>query len=237
MNSEYKIKNLQSEVKDVDMASRTIVQAYTRYRVLDSDGDIGTKGMFDKTWGDNFSRIKHLLNHDTTKPVGKIEKLWDDVYAAYYKSKIGTHTLGEDFIKMADSGLITEASYGYKTIKEDKTKDGNLLLEVKLWEVSPLTAWGANQFTNIVSLTKSLSKDDQQIKLSERIKSLERFCKNATASDETIELLLLECKQLQQYIIDLQSTTQAADEALEPEKKEDDRLLLTLKEINSNFKK
>ena len=236
MNEVYQIKSTESlEVQDVDMGSRTIVQAFTRYNVLDMDGDIARKGMFDKTWSENFHRVKHLLNHDTTKPLGKIEKLWDDNEYAFYKSKIGTHALGEDFIKMADSGLITEASYGYKATRHKATKGGRELLEVKHWEVSPLTAWGVNQYTNIVSLTKSLTKEEQVDKLSNRIKSVEKFCRNTTATDETIELLLLEIKQLQQLFIDLNTSTHAADKAPAPENKEDE-LIDKLKSINHKFK-
>lgn len=239
MNEVYQVKSFEAEVKDVDMAARTVVQAYTRYDVEDSDKEFGRKGMFNKTWKENFSRVKHLLNHDTTKPVGKIEQLWDDTTYAYYKSKVGTHQLGDDFIKMADSGLITEASYGFQTIKANDLKDGTReLLEVKLWEVSALTAWGANQYTPIISLTKSMDKQEQSDKVGARIKALERFCKGSTATDETIELLLLELKQLQQLFIDLTKSTKAADEALEPEKKGDESLAIleAVRDFSNNLK-
>lgn len=203
MNDMYQIKSFDLAVKDVDMNSRTVVQAFTRYNVKDADGDIGRKGMFQKTWVENMSRVKHLLNHDTTKPLGKVEKMWEDNEYAYGQSKIGTHTLGDDFIKMAESGLITEASYGYQRTKENKIAEGNELLEVKLWEWSSLTAWGANQYTNIISLTKSHTKTEQSDKVASRIKSLEKFCRNTTASDETIELLLLEIKQLHQLFVEI----------------------------------
>lgn len=228
--NEYKIKTIEFPVKDVDMEGRTIVQAFTRYNVLDADGDVGRKGMFAKTWSENHTRIKHLLNHDTTKPLGANQKFWDDNDYAYAKSKIGTHSLGDDFIKMADSGLITEASYGYKTMKESKSKEGNELLEVKQWEWSSLTAWGANQYTPIISLTKDQNKENEQ-KISNRIKALEKFCRNTTATDDTIELLLLEIKQLQQAFVDLTNTTQPAI-AVEPELKENGLLVNRLKSIN-----
>jgi HK97 family phage prohead protease len=234
MNDIYKIKSFDLAIKDVDMEGRTVVQAFTKYNVIDADGDIGRKGMFNKTWSENMSRIKHLLNHDTTKPVGKVEKMWDDNDYAYGKSKIGTHSLGDDFIKMADSGLITEASYGYKVMKEQKGKDGNELLEVKLWEWSSLTAWGANQYTPIVSLTKGLTQEEQTDKISTRIKALEKFCKNTTATDETIELLLLEIKQLQQLFIQTKDT-QPVPVTVEPTEVVDDSLLMELKNINKLF--
>lgn len=212
-------KSLPSEVKDFDKGKREFVQAYTRYDVKDSDEDYGRRGMFTKTWKENSGRIKHILNHDITKPVGKPLELWEDSEHAFVKSRIGTHKGGDDFIEMVDSELITEASYGYQVIKSNKLEDGTReLLEVKLWEVSSLTGWGANQFTPVVSLQKSLSLSGLDI-LSKRIGSLEKFIKNSNASDETIELLIVELKQLQQLFIDLTKTTEPEGNSTLPEHK------------------
>jgi uncharacterized protein len=233
MNNIYQIKSFDGEVKDVDMSSRTVTQIFTRYNVKDSDGDYGRKGMFTKTWSENFSRIKHLLNHDTTKPIGLTVKLYDDSDYAYGQSKVGTHSLGDDFIKMAESGLITEASYGYQTIKQNKIADGNELLEVKMYEWSSLTAWGANQYTPIVSLSKSMTKETTIDKVANRVKALEKFCKDSTATDETIELLLLELKQLQQLFIDI--STPPVVETVEPEEKQID-VALAIKQFTESLK-
>jgi hypothetical protein len=119
-------------------------------------------------------------------------------------------------------------------MKEQKGKDGNELLEVKLWEWSSLTAWGANQYTPIVSLTKGLTQEEQTDKISTRIKALEKFCKNTTATDETIELLLLEIKQLQQLFIQTKDT-QPVPVTVEPTEVVDDSLLMELKNINKLF--
>lgn len=199
-------KNIEGEFKDVDKKGRIMIGAFTAYNNLDADGDIGRKGMFNKTWKENFSRIKHLLNHDSTKPIGKPVELWEDDNFAYYKSQVGTHKLGDDVLDMAESGLLTEHSYGYQRIRENKVKEGNELLEVKQWEFTNLTGWGANANTPLLSFTKDLSKDDQIKKYIKRIETLEKFCRNSVASDETIELLLIECKQLSQLIIDLTTT-------------------------------
>ncbi len=96
-------KTIESEVKEVDVKGRTMIGAFTRYNVKDSDGDIARKGMFTKTWQENFKRIKHLLNHDVTKPVGQIKRLWEDEDYAYYESAVGTHKLGDDVLEMAES--------------------------------------------------------------------------------------------------------------------------------------
>lgn len=72
--------------------------------------------------------------------------------------------------------------------------------EVKLFEGSSLTAWGANPLTPITSL-KSADNVDM---IAARQKAIEKFCRNSDASDETLEMLLLHSKQLAQFICDLQ---------------------------------
>lgn len=218
MSSIYQYKQgLAFELKDVDIKSRITIGAFTRYNVKDADGDIGRKGMFKKTWGENGPtsdrpRIKHLLNHDITQPIGKPLELWDDDDYAYYKSLIGTHTLGDDYLKMAESGLITEHSYGFTRIRDNKTKEGNEMLEVKQWEFSSLTSWGANEFSPLLSVAKGQNKDALLEKLLKRTSAVEKFCRNSTATDETIQFMLIEYKQLQQILIDLSNTSTVPEE-------------------------
>lgn len=212
---QYK-QSFDCQLKDVDKKARQMIGAFTKYNVLDSDGDIGKKGMFAKTWSENFTRIKHLLNHDVTKPVGKLEKLWDDEDYAYYESKVGTHKLGDDVLDMAESGLLTEHSYGYNTIRKSKGEKGNELLEVRQWELSNLTGWGANEHSPLLSFTKE-EGNNLALKLEKRQKALEKFCRNTTSTDETIELLLLESKQLTQIILDISTATEPELESTLPE--------------------
>lgn len=201
---QYKAGSNGASFKDV---SKGIVTGYfASFGNKDADGDIIVKGAFAKTIAENGPssmkpRIKHLLNHDVTKPLGKLIMLQEDTKGLYYESQIGTHSLGKDFLKMVESELITEHSIGFKTVKEDRKADANYMQELRLWEGSGLTAWGSNEQTPITGM-KGLNLEQ----MNARIKSLDKFCRNTTATDETIELLLIEIKQLQQYIIDLKDT-------------------------------
>jgi HK97 family phage prohead protease len=215
---DYKDFSEGAMISDVDTKKGIVSGYFSKFDNIDSDGDIIRKGAFSKTIQENGPqsmrpRIKHLQNHDITQPLGLIVSLQEDNYGLAYESKIGSHTLGQDFIKMIESGLITEHSIGYKVIKGTKMKDGGSdIVEIKLWEGSSLTAWGANSLTPITGL-KSLSDIDHLVN---RQKALEKFCKNSTASDETIELLLIECKQLTQYIIN-NNATKSAEEVTPPD--------------------
>jgi HK97 family phage prohead protease len=178
--------------------------------MVDSDGDIMMPGAFKRSiqdWGPEAKgRVKHLLNHDPSQPLGKIVELKEDSYGLFYRSQVGTHRLGQDFIKMVESGLIGEHSIGFRTLREQKSDSSNEIHEVMLFEGSSLTAWGANEYTPILGI-KSL---EQNAKIQEQIKSFEKFIRNSDVTDETIELCLIKVRQLAQAI-EKASSTQAVE--------------------------
>ena len=230
MNKIYDYKNLliPASFKDADSKKGIVTGYFSKFDNVDSDGDIIRKGAFTKTIRENGPksaqpRIKHLMNHSPSLPLGKILELKEDTEGLSYESQVGTHSLGQDFIKMVESGLITEHSIGYRTIKRNQLQDyaGYMknpskgwfeLTELQLMEGSSLTAWGANSLTPITGL-KGVADIDTII---EQQKAMEKFCKDSTATDETIEMLLLHSKQLSQYILDIKANQPA--KATDPDK-------------------
>ena len=219
MKNIYSIKNtnLPLSFKDADTKKGIVTGYFASFNNLDSDGDIIVPGAFAKSIQETGPqsmqpRIKHLMNHDTGKPLGVIQSLCEDEKGLYYESQIGTHSLGQDFIKMVESGLITEHSIGFRTIQSDTNNEtgDTYLKELQLWEGSSLTAWGANNLTPVTGMKSEFKIED----IVERQKQLEKFCRSTTATDETIELLLLHAKQLSQIILDVQIATKAADAPL-----------------------
>ncbi len=226
----YEYKSAFSSVKDVDTKEGIVSGYFSHFNSKDSDGDVIQKGAFSrsiKDWGPGSvkPRIKHLLNHNPGQPLGVITVLKEDETGLYYESKIGTHTLGKDFLKMVESGLVSEHSIGFKTINEKQESDYNLITDVKLWEGSSLTAWGANMNTPLIGV-KGIGIDS----LLEKDALMDKFIRDSTASDETIQAMKLYKNQLIQYIIDLRSTTEAA-QALSQEKKENEELKLELNKL------
>lgn len=201
------------QFKDVDGKKGIVTGYFADFNSIDSDGDIIKPGAFTKSiqeWGPNSTkkRIKHLLNHDTSKPLGVITLLQEDAKGLYYESQLGTHALGVDFVKMVESGLVTEHSIGFSTIKYNQLKPwsewkpgeaARELTDLKLYEGSSLTAWGANMNTPLVGL-----KNEQKIqKVSDRIELLIKAMRNGTFTDDTFDLLEIELKQMQQFISDI----------------------------------
>lgn len=224
----YQTKNisLPASLKDIDGKKGIIAGYFAHFNNLDSDGDVIMPKAFTKTIAERGPkstqpRVKHLRNHMVYEPIGVITELKEDDKGLYYESKAGTHFIGQDTIKMIESGLITEHSFGFDTVKKETIKEGEgffesgrerRLIELRMWEGSSLTAWGANERTGGATL-KMMGKEAYLKMLEDRNKALDKFIHNTTATDETIELLLLESKQLTQIILDIST------EATEPENK------------------
>jgi HK97 family phage prohead protease len=221
-------------IKDVDGKKGIVTGYFADFDTLDSDGDVIQKGAFSKTLSLNGvksqkPRIKHLLNHDPSKPLGVLTDLKEDNKGLYYESKIGNHSLGMDFIKMVESDLIKEHSIGYQVKKFNQVtswedyKDGDIrreLTELKLWEGSSLTAWGANPNTPLTGLKGQIiiNNEIEINKLINQAEAIEDFCRNSKATDETIEQLLTYNKQLLKVI----SESRSGLSTISQENKEDD---------------
>ena len=245
MNNILNIKTevLSAEIMDMNPKQGIVTGYFSKFNNVDADGDIIRPGAFTKTIRENgpesaLPRIKHLLNHDPSLPLGVIKTLNEDSYGLAYESQVGSHEGGEDFIKMVESGLITEHSIGFKIIKrnqiqsyENYLKNPQLgqfeITEIKLYEGSSLTAWGANPLTPITSL-KSLNDVDLLVAKHEAI---EKFCRNTTATDDTVQMLLLHSKQLAQLILDMKSTTEPVN-TIQPEESVAD----IIRQFNNNLK-
>jgi HK97 family phage prohead protease len=229
----YNYKSFEANVKDVDSKKGEVSGYFSAFGMVDSDGDIMMPGAFKRSiqdWGPEAKgRVKHLLNHDPSQPLGKIMELKEDSYGLYYRSQVGTHRLGQDFIKMVESGLIGEHSIGFRTLREQKSDSANEIHEVMLFEGSSLTAWGANEYTPILGI-KSL---DECTKIQEQIKTFEKFIRNSDVTDETIELCLIKVRQLAQAI-EKTSSTKAVEET-PAQQKNNEELEQSLISILSKF--
>ncbi len=161
---------------------------------IDSDGDMIMQGAFLKTiseWGPGGrKRIKHFLDHDSTKSVGVFTVLKEDEYGLYYESKAGDWTNGVDFLKMVEAGAITEHSIGFKTITQEKAEGYTKIQAIKLYEGSSLQGWGANEFTPIMGVKSAEA-------IEKLFSTLEHELKNGTYTDETMIRIESYLKSLQ----------------------------------------
>lgn len=233
---------LVAAVKDADVKKGIVTGYLASFGNLDADNDIIMPGAFSKSlteMGPQSSkpRIKYLLDHDTHKALGVFTLLKEDTAGLYYEAQTGSHALGQDFMKMVDSGLITEHSIGYSVVKKTVTnpdadwKDQQTQLnELKLWEGSALQCWGANCNTPLTGMKARKYAENRLPKLINAIK-------NGTFTEITFEYLEKELLFLQQAITDYGTTEpELLKEATQPNDENNLLNVLTLTNMNIKFR-
>lgn len=196
-------KSVDFEVKDINAEKRTAVIAHAVYGNIDSNGDISTKGMFTSSW-ERKSAIDFYFNHDMSQIPGNVLRTFEDENKAYTEVKFGNWKLGDDMISMIDAGVIRGASFGFitekKEFKDVKGKKVRVLRQVSHHETSLLTKTPCNPLAGVVSLTKDADWKNMVLELKEHIVSMDNFCRNTNASDETIKLIQTELKSVNDII-------------------------------------
>jgi HK97 family phage prohead protease len=148
----------------------------------DYGGDIVEKGAFSKTITENNKNIRHFKHHDSTQMVGVVKSLIEDdkgllvTSKLILKTQLGAETY-EEYKAMLEAGKSMDHSIGYNVIKKEDRNDSRLLKELRLMEVSTLTAWGMNNQAQTVA-----------------VKSFEQLDLNELLTEEKYYKALLNCK-------------------------------------------
>ena len=156
-------KSFEFLVKDVDEKLGVVDIMVSGFGNEDTDGETIVKGAYKKTIRENLKRIKHFKNHDWRILLGLPRE--------FEELDKGLRVLSKLMMKVDDALKIFEIykahieekkniehSVGIDILQVDKN-DGAILTELKLWEFSTLTAWGANEVTPVLGL-KSMEIDN-----------------------------------------------------------------------------
>jgi HK97 family phage prohead protease len=200
-NMSFLTKGINQGFQDADMKQGIVSGYFAMFGNKDLDGDVIERGAFTKTIqerGPNGKKlIKYLLDHDSKKSVALITNLEEDMKGLRYEAKIGTHSLGVDFMKMVESGLINQHSFGFSVPKDkqyfDGTKKANVIKEVIMYEGSAVQFLGANPETTFIDLK---SETDAF----EYLDRLEKFVRTSDATDETLVKLEERLKSLYEIL-------------------------------------
>jgi len=92
--------------------------------------------------------IKMFLNHNTDIVLGSTRSnvtLTEDDRGLLAEAKLPDTTAGRDTAQLVSDGIIDSMSFGFQTIKDSWSEDltSRELVEVRLFEVSPVTGWPA----------------------------------------------------------------------------------------------
>jgi HK97 family phage prohead protease len=225
------------ELSELNTEHRTAIIAHAVYDNIDRAGDVAKRGMFTKSWKEN-KAIDFLIDHDKNKRPGQVIGLFDDEKKAYTKVKFSQSTLGTDTMLMMDEGLIKGASFGFYTIKATtNTIKGRKVRELREVIQDETTVTYAKNPVNPIAGVVKVTKADMEVlhEYKSHIDRLEHFCRNTTASDDTIINILAEVKAAREVI----SQYDTADTQLITEptasRNGNDSIRKTLLLINSTF--
>jgi len=160
------------EVKSLD--EKGVVRFYANvFNTLDTDRDISLPGSFQKTLVENGNRLRHFKFHDHRLMPGVVMEAKEDQIGLLITSQLMLNTMigketYEEYKALAAAGKQMEHSVGVNAVKYEITDPGDwdkqvrTISEWKLWEVSTLSAWGANDKALTVSIKDldGASKDE-----------------------------------------------------------------------------
>ena len=190
------------ELKDLD-EKKGIVQFYaSQFGNIDGDLDVMVEGAFKKTIEENRKRLKHLKNHRTDQAPGVITNIAEDGIGLIVTSQLLESGIGRDTLIEYAAGQITEHSIGFNVLRDeiDQGTGARMIKEVRLWEVSSLNAWGANENTPTVGVKNWLD-------IEEHMDRIETILTRTNISDERGEQLQAKFNELQQILDSLETKT------------------------------
>ena len=225
----YSVKYHNTNIKDLDLGKREVAVYLSTFDVIDSDNDMIVKGAFersikDRGVGSNSNRqIAFLRYHDWQHQIGKFTTLQEDDKGLFAVGKLGTSTKGEDALRDYEDGIIKEHSIGFqyledgiKWVDDTSVKDDGYfrIEEVKLFEGSAVT-FGANQYTNVISVAKAEEKENIFKKLTTEIDVVTKALINGRGTDERMFNLEMKLKYLNGRLIALATNSEHCSKAEE----------------------
>ena len=216
--NQYSVKTFNDSIKDISLGKREVAMYLSKFDVIDSDNDMIVKGAFHKSIKErgpksNSNRdIAFLRYHDWQHPIGKFMTLEEDSKGLFAVAKLSTSTKGEDALRDYEEGIIKEHSIGFqymtdnvRWIEEQENKGYYEIKEVKLFEGSAVT-FGANEFTETLSVGKSVDKVSTFDKITSEINIVTKALINGRGTDERMFNLEMKLKYLNSRLIDLATT-------------------------------
>lgn len=183
-------------LKDLDTKQNIVSFYYSSAGEKDRQGDIVEIGAHAGTKVDH--NLKHFKNHNKDLIPGVVKEVGVDGKGAFAVSQLMPSTVGKDTLIEYEHGAITQHSFMFNVLEEKFSKElnANIIIKLKTWEVSTLTAWGANEFTNTIGL-KSLEDED----VLEMMKAINSILSKSSISDERAKSLEKEYEKMKQFVI------------------------------------
>lgn len=160
-------KSVKSKTNDIDEKKGIVTLAVNIIGVVDSQKDMSMPGCFNQACKpENFQRVKHLYNHDTTQLLGCPLEGKEENGALVVtsqlnlKKQLGRDVLA-DYLLYAENGKTLEHSIGVSAVKGKYSYENGIrkVNEWKLYEFSTLAFLGACPGTGLLNV-KSATPDE-----------------------------------------------------------------------------
>ena len=154
-------KEFKFEVTAVDIEEGVFTgYASTFSKKPDTYGDIVEPGAFSKTLKEGKGRIKVLWNHNANEPIGKPLEIIEDEKGLRVECKLSLGVQrAREVLSLMKDGVISHLSFGYDSVKDSWHNGVRHLLEVRLWDVSPVT-FSANSEAMVISVKRATTFSD-----------------------------------------------------------------------------
>jgi len=199
------IKQLRSVIKGIDETKGVVIIAANAFNNIDSQGDVSLPGSFKKTI-ENIKNIYWYKNHDTHETLGMVVNLWEDPHFLNAELKFNldkeiSRNMYSDYKFFQEHNNEIKHSVGVSAIQRDVEDNVKYVKEWKLWEISSLTQWPANELAGT-----------HEVKSLEQIENLERYyewmSKKGMHTDDFILQMESLLKKLQLQSIEPSNDTQ-----------------------------
>ena len=201
-----------AQIKDINEKEGIIQGYFASFNTKDAHGDIFSQKAFNRSVSHfksaSNSRIAHLYQHK--EPIAKITELAINDKGLFFTSKISKSRLAQDVLIMYEEGILKEHSVGFYNLKEEKSQEGNIILEAQLLEGSTVL-WGANENTPLTAI-KSLESLNPEL-IDNFFTLVNRYIKEGKIKEDTQTALLSNSQNIIKSLTRLEST-QTGDEIL-----------------------
>ena len=232
MSKNYTRKSFDLKALDVDTTTKSVKVAIAEMESIDRDGDVFLPTAFNKTIAERgpkgTNEIWHLVDHNASikSALGKFSELYIDGKYLVGVSQYKDTALWQQVFPLYESGDITQHSVGFSTINKEAKSTHNVITEVALWEGSAVL-WGANPNTPTLEVAKSIHGETPET-LTDKLSRISKALKGGKFDDEALSLLLIEFKQIQASISELEaakSTSAPAEPSKDTQRDEEAKML------------
>lgn len=134
-------------------------------------------GAFSKTLGEKRRDIRMFLNHNVDQVLATTKaetlSLVEDQKGLRVEAKLPDTGAGRDLAYLMKRGDVDSMSFGFQTVRDEWSSDltTRTLLEVRLFEVSPVTGWPAYTGTSaaVRTLAEAIETDSETLDAALRV--------------------------------------------------------------------